>query len=132
MIVSILDEYSLGRLIKLAAGLGMDALVEIHSRSELKRALNAGADMIGINNRNLKTFAVNLSTTLQLVGDIPKDVIMVSESGIATREDIDRLEKAGVKAALVGETLVRSEDPCAKLLELQGRPAGKEVKVKCG
>ncbi len=121
LIAAILDDYLLRRLIKLAADLGMDALVEIHDHSELKKAIKAGAGIIGINNRNLKTFQVSISTTLELAGEIPDNVLLVSESGISTREDILKLEQAGAKAALIGETLVRSENPSATLKELQGQ-----------
>ncbi len=132
LIVSILDQYMLRRLINLAADLGMAALVEVHNKEELKQAIAAGAEVIGINNRNLKTFNVSLSTTLELVGDIPEDILVVSESGIASREEILLLEQAGVDAALVGETLVRSTDPSARLRELKGMPAGKGAEVQCG
>lgn len=132
LIASILDQYMLRRLVRLAADLGMAALVEVHNQDELKQAIDAGADVIGINNRNLKTFNVSLSATLQLAGDIPEDTLVVSESGIASREDILLLEQAGVDAALVGETLVRSTDPSARLKELMGMPAGKGAEAQCG
>ncbi len=132
LIVSILDQYMLRRLINLAADLGMAALVEVHNKEELKQAIDAGADVIGINNRNLKTFNVSLSTTLQLAVDIPEGALVVSESGIASREDVLLLEQAGVDAALVGETLVRSTDPSARLKELKGLPAGKGAEAQCG
>jgi len=127
LIVSILDDETLGRLLRLSRILGMDTLVEVHDRDELNRALKAGAGMIGVNNRNLKTFQVNLATTLELAGAMPKDVFLVSESGIATREDILLLEQAGVKAVLVGETLVRAADPAGKLKELLGHKERKMV-----
>ena len=132
LIVSILDQYMLRRLIRLAADLGLTALVEVHDKNELELAVNAGAEVIGINNRNLKTFTVNLSTTLQLAGNIPEDIIVVSESGIASHEDILNLEQAGVDAALIGETLVRSADPCARLRELKGLPDRKGAGLQCG
>lgn len=132
LIVSILDQYMLRRLVRLAAELGMTALVEVHNRDELKKAIVAGADLIGINNRNLKTFNVNLFTTLQLVADIPEDTLVVSESGITSREDILLLEQAGVDAVLVGETLVRSTDPSARLNELRGLPVEGGSRVQCG
>ncbi len=121
LIVSIVDDETLKCLLRTARILGMDALVEVHCHAELNRALKAGAGMIGINNRNLKNFQVDLSTTLELAGAIPKEVFLVSESGIATREDMLRLEQAGVKAALIGETLVRDADPRRKLEELLGQ-----------
>ncbi len=132
LIASILDQYMLRRLISLAADLGMAALVEVHDKEELAQAIAAGAEVIGINNRNLKTFNVSLSTTLELAGDIPEDILVVSESGIASREDILLLEQAGADAALVGETLVRSKDPYARLKELKGLPAGKGAEAQCG
>jgi len=132
LIVSILDQYMLRRLVNLAADLGMAALVEVHNKEELKQAIDAGAEVVGINNRNLKTFSVTLSTTLELAGDIPKDTLVVSESGITSREDILLLEQAGVDAALVGENLVRSKDPSARLKELKGLPAGKGAEAQCG
>ena len=132
LIASILDQYMLRRLIRLAADLGMAALVEVHNKDELKQAIDAGAEIIGINNRNLKTFDVSLSTTLQLAVDIPENILVVSESGIASRKGILLLEQAGINAALVGETLVRSTDPSARLKELQGLPAGKGAEVQCG
>ncbi len=127
LIVSILDDETLGRLLRLASILGMDTLVEVHDHDELNRALKAGAGMIGVNNRNLKTFQVNLAATLELADEIPKDAFLVSESGIATREDILLLEQAGVKAVLVGEALVRADDPGSKLKELLGYKERKMV-----
>lgn len=135
LIASILDDYYLRKLIRLSANLGMDALVEVHDHNDLKKALAAEANLIGINNRNLKTFEVNLSTTLQMTSLIPEDVLIVSESGIASRQDILQLEQAGIKAALVGEILVRSEDPCAMLRELRGLAgirAEKQANMSCG
>ncbi len=120
LIAAILEDETLARLVGLSGVLGMEALVEVHDRRELKRALKAGAGMVGINNRNLKTFRVNLATTLDLAGEIPHGIFLVSESGIATREDILLLEKHGVRSVLVGEALVRSDDPGLKLQELLG------------
>lgn len=127
LIVSILDDGALRRLLRLAASLGMDALVEVHNRTELSRAVEAGGRLIGINNRDLKTFQVSLSTTLELASDVPEEVLLVSESGISSREDILTLEAAGVKAVLIGETLVRAHDPCGKLKELLGRTEKREA-----
>jgi len=120
LIAAILEDEDLISLVNLAGSLGMEALIEVHDRIELKRALKAEAGLIGINNRNLKTFQVDLATTLDLAAAIPPGVFVVSESGIASREDIIRLKQAGVKAALIGETLVRADDPCRKLKELLG------------
>lgn len=123
LIVAILDKQLLSNLLKLTRSLEMEALVEIHDRKELETALNAGAKMIGINNRNLKNFQVNLATTLELAGLVPDDVLVVGESGIRFREDILRLHEAGVNAALVGEALIRAGSPEAKLKTLLGNRA---------
>ena len=120
LIVAALDESQLRDLLKLAMELNMDALVEVHTEDELEKALRAGAQIIGVNNRNLRTFEVDLNTTLKLRKLVPTDCIVVSESGIETREQVRRLEEAGVDAILVGETLVRSPDPTAKAKELLG------------
>ncbi len=121
LIAAILKDEDLNRLVTLAGTLGMEALIEVHDRTELRRALKAEAGLIGINNRNLKTFQVDLATTLDLAAAISPGVFVISESGIATREDIIRLKRAGVKAALIGETLVRADDPCRKMKELLGK-----------
>ncbi|MDW7730382.1 MAG: indole-3-glycerol phosphate synthase TrpC [Bacillota bacterium] len=120
LIAAILDSYMLKRLITLAGNLGMDALVEVHDRNELERAIAAGAGIIGINNRNLKTFKVSLANTLELIGHVPAGIPTVSESGISSRAEIELLEQAGVRAALIGEALVRSKDPAALLNSLRG------------
>jgi len=98
----------------------MAALVEVHSEPEVKRALDAKGNPIGINNRNLADFGVDLGTTLKLRPLIPPDVTVVSESGIKSYADISALRAAGINAVLVGETLVSSPDPEAKLRELRG------------
>jgi indole-3-glycerol phosphate synthase len=113
LIVRILDDAALRRLRDEATRRGMAVLVEVHDRAELQRALNLGAAIIGINNRDLSTFRTDLSTTLTLLDDVPDDVIVVSESGIRDRSDVDRLGDAGVDAVLVGETLLRAPDPGA-------------------
>lgn len=120
LIVAALDDVQLRELLALAGELGMDALVEVHSESEVERALRAGAKIIGVNNRDLRTFEVDLNTTLQLRGLIPSDCVLISESGIETREQVQQLEEAGVDAILVGETLIRSDNPIAKARELLG------------
>lgn len=127
LIASILDDCTLKRLLELTVSLGMDALVEVHDRTELSRAVAVGAYMIGINNRNLQTFQVNLTTTLDLLNDVPEGVLLISESGISSRDDILMLEAAGVEAVLIGETLMRAHDPCAKLKELLGHTKAKEA-----
>jgi indole-3-glycerol phosphate synthase len=93
-----------------AEELGLDALVEVHDEAELDGALAIGADLVGINNRNLETFAVDLGTTERLAGRIPEGVVLVAESGIFTNDDIRRLERAGAQAFLVGESLMREPD----------------------
>ena len=97
---------------------GMEALIEVHNESELARALDAGATMIGVNNRDLRTFEVSLDVSLNLARLIPKGVLAVSESGIRTAEDLRRLSDAGYRAFLVGEHLMRSPSPGAALRDL--------------
>ena len=120
LITALLSLSELSALIEIAQGLGMAALVEVHSEPEVKRALQAKANLIGINNRNLADFEVDLGTTLKLRPLIPADVAVVSESGIKSCADVSALEAAGINAVLVGETLVSSPDPEAKLKELRG------------
>jgi len=120
LITAILSLSELSALIKIAQGLGMSALVEVHSESEVKKALEAKGNPIGINNRNLADFSVDLGTTLRLRPLIPPDVTVVSESGIKSYADVIALKNAGVNAVLVGEALVTSPDPEAKLRELRG------------
>jgi indole-3-glycerol phosphate synthase len=113
LIVGALNDSELQNLIKAAEDCSIDCLVEVHDEPELKRALDAGASFIGINNRNLATFEVDLATTERLAPMVPGDVTVVSESGIRSPEDIRRVVAAGVHAALVGETLMRADDPRA-------------------
>jgi indole-3-glycerol phosphate synthase len=110
LIAEILDDATLGRLLERARGLGMSALVEFHDESNLSRVLASGADLVGINNRDLRRFVTDLEQTLRLRDRIPSEVTLVSESGIRTRRDVERLEAAGVDAILVGETLMRADD----------------------
>lgn len=121
LIVAILTQDELRVLLETAHSLGMAALVEVHSRNELLRALELSHGIIGINNRNLADFSVDLETTLSLRPLIPPNVVVVSESGIHTRDDVLRLQQAGVDAILVGEALVTSPNPAAKIDELLGR-----------
>ncbi len=118
LISGLLDGATLTRLLKFGRSLGMEPLVETHEIAEIDIALEAESRIIGVNNRNLKTFSMNLDATLRAIEHIPKDKIVVSESGIKTREDI---LKAGASVFLIGETLVRSPDPGAKIRELLGR-----------
>jgi len=120
LIVSLMDSSQLDDYIGLAGELGLSALVEIHDAGELERAKAAGARLIGINNRDLKTFETSLDTTFGLLEQMPKDAVVISESGIGSREDVERLEEAGVDAILVGESLMREEDIGAKVRELLG------------
>lgn len=120
LIAAILPRHSLVALRDLAGYLGMVALVEVHEERELERALGAGARLIGINNRDLRTFHVSLETTARLRPLVPTDRLVVAESGIHTREDVRRLRDLGVDAMLVGEALVKSGDIDAKVHELLG------------
>jgi indole-3-glycerol phosphate synthase len=117
LIVAILDDNKLKELLELSHKLGMKCLVEVHSEEELRRAIEIGTQLIGINNRDLSTFEVNLETTKRLMPLIPEGHIVVSESGIESHEDILRLREWGVDAVLIGEALLRAEDVSAKLKE---------------
>lgn len=118
LIVALLDDELLSNLLQLAGELGLDALVEVHSSSELERAVRAGAKIIGVNNRDLKTFTVDLETGVRLGRLAPADAILVSESGINTGSDIRRLRSAGFSAFLVGEHLMRATEPGEALSQL--------------
>src|SRR5207342_2216208 len=118
LIVAALGDAALAELCHLALDLGMDVLVEVHDLDELERALQVPAPLLGINNRNLRTFQVSIDTTLDLRGAVPKDRLLVTESGIATREDVARLRAHGVEAFLVGESFMRAPDPGAALRAL--------------
>ncbi len=118
LICAALDGPSLASLLDLARDLGMEALVEVHNSQEVAMAVAAGASVIGINNRDLHTFRVDLETTARLRPLIPSGVAVVAESGIHTGEDAARMAALGVNAILVGEALVTSPDPAAKLWEL--------------
>lgn len=121
LIVRILDDASLTGLLERTRELGMAALVEVHDAEELDRALGAGARVVGVNNRDLSTFETRLEVTLGLTDRIPADVVLVSESGIRTAEDVARLGRAGVDAVLVGESLLRQADPGTAVAELAGQ-----------
>jgi indole-3-glycerol phosphate synthase len=118
LIVAALSDTQLGDLAGLALQLGMDVLVEVHDAGELERALTLKTPLIGINNRNLRSFETRLETTLDLLESIPADRIVVTESGIHTPADVARLRASGVHAFLVGEAFMRAPDPGAKLAEL--------------
>lgn len=123
LIVAILEDELLASLIELARKLGLDALVEVHSAHEMERAIEAGASIIGINNRDLTTFAVELETSIDLARLAPAGSVLVSESGIHNGADIRRLKPAGFNAFLVGEHLMRAADPGAALEQLIGEAA---------
>jgi indole-3-glycerol phosphate synthase len=110
LIVAALNDAELKKFIRLTEASGMTPLVEVHTEEEMKRAVAAGANCIGINNRNLKTFETKLETTLQLRELAPKDCTLISESGIRTADDVKRLRDAGIAAILVGESLLRQPD----------------------
>ena len=121
LICSILDDSQIHDFRQLAEELGMDALVEAHDEQEIERAMRAGARIIGVNNRNLKDFSVDNGNSIRLRRLVPKDIAFVSESGIQSRQDIERLQGSGVDAVLIGETLMRAPDKQAKLRELRGQ-----------
>jgi indole-3-glycerol phosphate synthase len=118
LIVAALDQATLRSLHDEAGALGLDVLVEVHDRAELHRALDLGGDLIGINNRDLRDFTVDIERTFALLEEVPEGVVVVSESGIATPEHLKCLQQRGVRAVLVGETLMRAPDPEAALRDL--------------
>ena len=121
LIVSILSSSQLKELINATEELGMQCLVEIHDIAEMNIAVESGARVIGINNRDLRTFKTDLSVTLNLASDIPEGKIIVSESGINSTEHLDQLDVVGIDAVLVGEALVTSPDIGRKVMELSGK-----------
>ena len=121
LICSILTASDIERYIEICDQLGISALVEAHDGEEIKMAVNAGARVIGVNNRNLKDFSVDMNNAASLRSFIPDDVIYVSESGINSAEDVQRARDFGAHAVLVGETLMRAEDKAVKLNELRKR-----------
>ncbi len=122
LIVAALDDARLADLHALVADLGMAALVEVHDEAELERALALGAPLIGVNNRDLHTFAVDLATTERLTRLLPQEVTLVAESGIFSGADVRRMGAAGARAVLVGEALVTAPDVAARVRELSGQP----------
>jgi indole-3-glycerol phosphate synthase len=121
LIVNILTEEELRQMLNLTKELGLTALVEIHTLAELEIAKRVDAKVIGINNRNLKTFDTNIEQTLKLKDFLPKDKILVSESGISTRIDVEQLASAGVDGILVGEALMKSDNLGRKVQTLLGK-----------
>lgn len=122
LIVAALSDGQLCELFTTAAEWGMDALVEVHDELELERATNLGATIIGINNRDLKTFDVDLGTTERLAPQVPEGTVIVAESGVFGSAEIDRLARAGANAVLVGEGLIRAKDRSKALRALWSRP----------
>jgi indole-3-glycerol phosphate synthase len=118
LIVAALDPSRLSDLLHAAKGIGLGALVEVHTRQELDLALSLGASLVGINNRNLRTFETTLETSLELLPLIPPGPLRISESGFFARADVERVVAAGAHAVLVGEALVTAQDPGAKVREL--------------
>jgi indole-3-glycerol phosphate synthase len=118
LIVAALSDGALRELTDIAVGLGMDVLVEVHDGGELERALRLDLPMVGINNRNLRTFGVSLDTTLDLLSWIPPGVLVVTESGIHTPNDVALMRSRGVNAFLVGEAFMKADEPGVKLAEL--------------
>jgi indole-3-glycerol phosphate synthase len=119
LIVAALPGGALAEMLAAAAEAGVEALVEVHSEGEVERALASGAVVVGVNNRDLHTFAVHIDTSLRLAPLLPDHVVRVSESGIASAGDAAKVRDAGYDAVLVGEALVLSADPAALLRELQ-------------
>ena len=120
LIVAILEDATLRELLEIGRSLKMEPLVEVHSREELRRAISAEARIIGVNNRDLRDFKVRIETSLELIDAIPEECIAVSESGLRTHADLDRLRSAGFDAFLVGEHLMKEADPAVPLRELIG------------
>ena len=120
LICAILSEEEIRKSVEICDSLGLSALVEAHDELEVKMALNAGARIVGVNNRNLKDFTVDPDVSSRLRSLVPTDVLFVSESGVKTASDVARLREIGADAALIGETLMRAADKKAKLAELRG------------
>ena len=118
LIAACLGDGQMNELEAVAHALGMAVLVEVHDGAELQRALKLKTPLVGINNRNLRTFDVTLDTTLGLLNEVPADRLLITESGIATRADVQRMREAGVHAFLVGETFMRADEPGEALAEL--------------
>ena len=118
LIVAALDDKKLNELLDLANQLGMDVLMEVHDQGEMERALMTGAKLIGVNNRNLRTFEVSLNNTLDMLSMVPADRLLVTESGILAPADVKLMRDNNINAFLVGEAFMRAEDPGKKLAEL--------------
>jgi indole-3-glycerol phosphate synthase len=123
LIIAALEDEVLSHLRRLIEDdLGMDALIEVHTRHEMQRAIACGANVIGVNNRNLHTFEVSLETSLSLAAEAPAGTVLISESGLNNSIDLARLHEAGYRGFLIGESLMRSENPEAALRELMSLP----------
>jgi indole-3-glycerol phosphate synthase len=120
LIAACLDDAQMADLEAQALALDMAVLVEVHDQAELHRALQLKTPLVGINNRNLRTFEVSLQTTLDLMAEVPADLLLITESGILLREDVARMRTANVHAFLVGEAFMRAPDPGLALAELFG------------
>lgn len=120
LICSLLDTETIREWIKICDTLGLSALVEAHTEEEVKSAVSAGARIIGVNNRNLRDFTVDITNSIRLRNLVPSEILFVAESGIKTRADVAELENTGVNGVLIGETLMRSKDKKAMLDELKG------------
>ncbi len=120
LIAACLDDGAMAELEAVARSLDMAVLVEVHDKAELDRALKLKTPLIGINNRNLRTFEVSLDTTIGLLPEVPNDRLLVTESGILVKEDVQKMRSAGVNAFLVGEAFMRADDPGRALAELFG------------
>jgi len=131
LIAAILSDAQLAELLAAGRELGMEPLVEVHSREELQRVLRAGARIIGVNNRDLRTFDVRVETSFELICEIPRECVAVSESGLRTASDLARLRDAGFHAFLIGESLMQAPDPGAALRELLG-PAASQAEPTPG
>ncbi len=123
LIMACLDDALAGELARLAHRWGMDVLVEVHDAAELDRALTIDSDLVGVNNRNLKTLAVDLATTEQLAPRVPKDRVLVAESGLGSPADLLRMSKVGASAFLIGESFMRKSDVEAAVREILERKA---------
>lgn len=121
LIAAILKKNKLQKFLNLAQNIGVQVLVEVHHLKELENALDSGADLIGINNRNLKTFKIDLKTTKQLVRLIPHGVTKVAESGISSYREVKQLKDLGIDAVLVGEAIVKNPNPALKIKQLLGK-----------
>jgi indole-3-glycerol phosphate synthase len=129
-IAAALTDDELAELAELAGRLGLDALVEVHDEPELVRALDAGAHLVGVNQRDLATFTVDGDRAVRMAASIPEGVVAVAESGVGGPEDAARLAAAGYQAVLVGETLVRAPDRAAAVASLAGHPIGRRVAAR--